>query len=161
MGYRVVAAVAAMMILAQSCAYAAGNPHLRQQLLKRVRCERKSYEGDTITVHYRGVLPDGTVFSDTYASQEPYTFKLGAGEVIEGWERGLTDMCEGEIKRLSLPHHLAYGRDGAGGVVPPNTDVMFEVELLRINPGPNEPPPPHKIDLGKAAEEAIKKEAQH
>lgn len=82
--------------------------------------------GDRVTVHYHGWLEDGTVFD---SSDEPFSFRLGAGDVIEGWDHGVCGMQPGEIRRLFIPAELAYGEAGVEGI-PPNANLYFDVELL-------------------------------
>ena len=92
--------------------------------------------GDTLTVHYIGTLDDGQVFDDSYARGEPYTFRLGAGTVIRGWDQGLVGMRVGGKRRLIIPADLGYGASGSGSI-PPNATLIFDVELLDINPTPS------------------------
>jgi peptidylprolyl isomerase len=93
-------------------------------------------EGDSIkngqvaVVHYTGSLTDGTVFDSSVERETPLSFKLGAGDVIAGWDQGVEGMKVGERRRLTIPAHLAYGSAGAGGVIPPHATLIFEVELI-------------------------------
>lgn len=87
--------------------------------------------GDTLTVHYIGSFLDGRVFESSYTAGRPYTFRLGAGQVIPGWDQGLPGMRVGGKRRLTIPPSLAYGSQGAGSI-PPNTTIRFEVELVSI-----------------------------
>jgi len=92
-----------------------------------------SKTGDTITVHYVGTLTDGTKFDSSVDRGQPFSFTLGENRVIQGWEQGLLNMKVGEKRRLTIPSNLGYGSYGAGGVIPPNATLIFEVELLKIN----------------------------
>ena len=88
--------------------------------------------GQTVVVHYAGWLEDGTPFDNSYDRGEPFAFELGSGLVIPGWEEGLSTMKVGGKRQLVIPADLAYGEDGAGGVIPPGATLIFEVELLEI-----------------------------
>jgi len=88
--------------------------------------------GDNVTVHYRGWLTDDTQFDASYDRNEPFTFRLGAGEVIEGWDEGVDGMRVGGERQLVIPPELGYGERGAGDAIPPNATLIFEVELLDV-----------------------------
>ncbi len=96
--------------------------------------------GELVAVHYRGTLADGTEFDSSYSRGQPIQFVLGRGMVIAGWDEGIALMREGGKARLIIPPELAYGSQGAGGVIPPNATLTFEVELVEISPGPPEAP---------------------
>ena len=89
-------------------------------------------EGDTVVVHYTGWLPDGTQFDSSRDRGEPFSFVLGEGRVIRGWEEGVTGLREGGLRRLVIPPDLGYGPIGAGDVIPPDATLVFEVELLEV-----------------------------
>lgn len=89
--------------------------------------------GDTLSVHYIGTLEDGTKFDSSLDRGQPFSFLLGAGEVIKGWDQGVKGMKVGGRRKLIIPPSLGYGATGAGNMIPPNATLIFEVELLAIN----------------------------
>lgn len=126
------------------------NPGIGQEVAKPVRSQttdnglkieeyivgagdRVTKVGDTIAVQYIGYFEDGRVFDTSLrGDKKPFAFKLGAGQVIPGWDIGLQDMKQGAMRRLYVPAVLAYGARGAGSTIPPNTNLVFDVQLLAI-----------------------------
>ena len=88
--------------------------------------------GKTVSVHYTGKLQDGKVFDSSISRGEPITFQLGKGKVIKGWDEGIALMKVGSKAQLIIPPDLAYGERGAGGVIPPNATLVFDVELVEV-----------------------------
>lgn len=89
-------------------------------------------KGKEVSVHYEGALIDGTVFDSSYKRKEPISFQLGVGQVIPGWDEGVSLLKVGDKARFVIPADLAYGSAGAGGVIPPNAILVFDVELMKV-----------------------------
>ena len=89
--------------------------------------------GDTVTVHYTGWLTDGTKFDSSVDRGDPFSFVLGMGQVIQGWDEGVAALRVGDKVRLTIPSEKAYGESGYPGAIPPNATLIFEVELLSVS----------------------------
>ncbi len=94
---------------------------------------KEAQKGDTLTVNYKGTLLDGTKFDSSYDRNEPFKFTVGAGQVIQGWDQGFAGMKVGGKRKLTIPPDLGYGARGAGAAIPPNSTLVFEVELLDVS----------------------------
>jgi peptidyl-prolyl cis-trans isomerase A (cyclophilin A) len=93
---------------------------------------KKAEKGKTVSVHYSGSLENGKVFDSSYTRKKPIEFPLGMGNVIEGWDEGIALLQVGDKARFVIPSHLGYGSRGAGGVIPPNATLIFDVELMDV-----------------------------
>jgi len=107
-----------------------------ESVFKPEECEKLSKNGDMLSMDYTGTLEDGTKFDSSVDRKQPFNFQLGVGQVIKGWDQGLTDMCVGEKRKLTVPPSLGYGDQGAGDVIPGGATLHFDVELLSINEAP-------------------------
>jgi len=107
-------------------------PEVKIEILKE-GSGNEAVSGDSLKVHYTGTLEDGTKFDSSLDSGEPFVFTLGVGQVIKGWDKGLLGARVGEKRKLTVPSELAYGQDGAaGGKIPANATLIFEIEVLEI-----------------------------
>jgi FKBP-type peptidyl-prolyl cis-trans isomerase len=104
---------------------------LRYQIIQKGN-GAKAAQGKQISVHYKGQLADGTVFDSSYQRKQPIDFTVGVGQVIKGWDEGLQLLQVGDKARLVIPSHLGYGSQGAGGVIPPDATLIFDVELMDV-----------------------------
>ena len=104
---------------------------LRYQFIQR-GTGKQAEAGKTVSVHYEGSLESGKVFDSSYPRKKPIEFKLGIGQVIEGWDEGIALLKVGDKARFVIPSDLAYGPSGAGGVIPPNATLIFDVELMDV-----------------------------
>jgi FKBP-type peptidyl-prolyl cis-trans isomerase len=104
---------------------------LRYQILQKGD-GKKAEKGNKVSVHYKGQLADGTVFDSSYKRNSPLDFQVGVGQVIPGWDEGICLLNVGDKARLVIPSDLGYGAAGAGGVIPPNATLVFDVELMDV-----------------------------
>ncbi len=104
---------------------------LRYQIIQEGK-GNKAEKGKTVSVHYKGQLSDGTVFDSSYKRNQPIDFPLGVGQVISGWDEGISLLKVGDKARFVIPSHLGYGSAGAGGVIPPDATLVFDVELMDV-----------------------------
>ncbi|KAF5519437.1 FK506-binding protein 2 [Colletotrichum aenigma] len=135
--------------LLASSAVSVAAAELQIDVTQAVECERKTKNGDKVNMHYRGTLQsNGQKFDASYDRGTPFSFKLGSGQVIKGWDQGLLDMCIGEKRTLTIPPELGYGNRGMGPI-PAGSTLVFETELIGIDGVPK----PEKIII-KATEKA-------
>jgi FKBP-type peptidyl-prolyl cis-trans isomerase len=128
-------------ILAAGCGGSTETPTVAELIRQDVRTGSgaEAQSGRVVTVHYTGWLYDasrsdnkGAKFDSSRDRNEPFSFSLGAGEVIQGWDQGVAGMKVGGQRTLTIPPHMGYGARGAGGVIPPNATLLFDVELLEV-----------------------------
>lgn len=98
----------------------------------KVGTGREAVAGKRVTVHYTGTLTNGTKFDSSVDRKQPFTFNLGAGQVIQGWDKGVAGMKVGGKRKLTIPPNLGYGANGAGNAIPPNATLIFDVELMKV-----------------------------
>ena len=104
---------------------------LRYQIIQK-GTGKKAEKGNKVSVHYKGQLSDGTVFDSSYKRNQPIDFQVGVGQVISGWDEGILLLKVGDKARFVIPSNLGYGSQGAGGVIPPNATLIFDVELMDV-----------------------------
>lgn len=111
-----------------------GKGELQVEVTKEARCKAssKAEEGDKVTVHYGGFLQDGKKFDSSFDRAQPFTFSMGVGQVIPGWDQGLLGVCPGEERHLVVPAPLAYGDRGAGDVIPPGATLLFDIVIVDV-----------------------------
>jgi peptidylprolyl isomerase len=112
-------------------------------------------EGQLVEVHYTGWLTDGTKFDSSLDQGQPFRFLLEEGQLIPGWNEGIEAMKVGGKRQLVIPPELAYGEEGTGGIIPPNATLIFEVELLDVQPGPPEEPTPVEEEAYTTTEQGL------
>lgn len=105
---------------------------LKKEILKEGSGDRVVEKGNTIIVHYTGTFDDGSKFDSSLDRGEPFSFVVGVGQVIEGWDKGFIGMRIGERAKLIIPPSMGYGDSGIPGAIPPKSTLVFEVELLDI-----------------------------
>merc|ERR1719225_896981 len=110
------------------------NSGLQVEVTRQVTCRenQKARKGDKVTVHYGGFLQDGKKFDSSFDRQQPFTFTMGVGQVIPGWDQGLLGVCPGEERHLVVPAALAYGDRGAGDVIPPGAILLFDIVIVNV-----------------------------
>ncbi|KAI1313064.1 Peptidyl-prolyl cis-trans isomerase fpr2 [Mortierella claussenii] len=127
-------AAGALILAAQVMAYDAPDRLVIDVVSKPAGCTRVSQHGDKLSMHYTGTLhKTGAKFDSSLDRGRSFDFTLGVGQVIKGWDQGLTNMCVGEKRKLTIPSNMAYGSRSMGAAIPANSALVFDVELLRIN----------------------------
>ena len=121
-------------LVAGLAAFSVGAQDVKELVVKdiKVGTGKEAKDGNTVTVHYVGTLTNNKKFDSSRDRKQPFSFQLGRGEVIKGWDRGVKGMKIGGIRKLTIPSHLGYGERGAGADIPPNATLLFEVELMNV-----------------------------
>ncbi|KAK7413589.1 Peptidyl-prolyl cis-trans isomerase fpr2 [Neonectria punicea] len=141
-----------LSVLASAAVGVVAGAELEIEVTVPVNCERKTQKGDKVSMHYRGTLQDtGKQFDASIDRGVPFSFKLGTGQVIKGWDQGLLDMCIGEKRKLTIPPEFGYGQR-AIGPIPAGSTLIFETELLGITGVTT--PKPDEIDYVKVEAES-------
>jgi len=123
------------ILLATVAVCSAGNLEIEDLTDGAGNCRRPSRKGDTLKMHYTGTLASNGKQFDSSIGRGPFEFELGAGRVIKGWDQGLSGMCQGDKRKLTIPPELGYGSRGAGGDIPGGATLIFEVQLVGIDHG--------------------------
>lgn len=121
-----------LFLLASAAVGALAAEDLKIDVTLPIECDRKTQKGDKVQMHYRGTLADGKKFDASYDRGTPFSFKLGSGQVIKGWDEGLLDMCIGEKRTLTIPPEKGYGQRPVGPI-PAGSTLIFETELIGID----------------------------
>jgi FKBP-type peptidyl-prolyl cis-trans isomerase len=108
------------------------NMEVKKEIIKEGSGEQQVEKGNSISVHYTGTFEDGAKFDSSVDRNQPFNLTVGIGQVIQGWDQGLIGMKVGEKSKLTIPPEMAYGPAGIPGAIPPNSTLIFEVELLEI-----------------------------
>ncbi|KAH6615414.1 hypothetical protein B0J18DRAFT_279195 [Chaetomium sp. MPI-SDFR-AT-0129] len=146
-----------LSLLASAAVGVLATDDLKIDVTTAVECERRSQKGDTVKVHYRGTLQsNGQKFDASYDRGSPFSFKLGAGMVIKGWDEGLVDMCIGEKRTLTIAPSYGYG-DRSIGPIPAGSTLVFETELMGIDGVPQ----PESIVTKSATDTPASEETQN
>ncbi|KAJ6443082.1 FKBP-type peptidyl-prolyl cis-trans isomerase [Purpureocillium lavendulum] len=138
-------------LIASAAVSFAAAEELKIDVTLPVECDRKTQNGDRVSMHYKGTLAEsGKKFDASYDRNQPLTFKLGSGQVIKGWDQGLLDMCIGEKRTLTIPPELGYGQR-AMGPIPAGSTLVFETELVGIDGVPK----PEEIKIKATSAEGV------
>jgi len=128
-----------VLLLALALCVIADEFNIENVLANECEESAKSKIGDQLEMHYDGYLTDGKKFDSSRDRGEPFSFQLGVGQVIKGWDEGLQSMCPGDKRKLTIPADMGYGDNGAGDVIPPGATLHFDVELIAVKEAPPQP----------------------